>query len=152
MRYHNIIKIVMKVSEPTTPKEFAQYYDLRWRLLRKPWKQPKGSEHDDLDAQSVHIIASEKDDLIGIGRLHFNSPQEAQIRFMAVEKSHQNKGIGSKILKKLEEKGKQKGATSIVLDARSFAVDFYKKNGYHIIGESYLLFGSIQHFKMKKEL
>lgn len=40
----------------------------------------------------------------------------------------------------------------IVLDARDGAVNFYKKNGYHVEGDSYILFDTIPHFRMKKSL
>ena len=29
------------VSEPLTPQDFECYCELRWRVLRAPWKQPK---------------------------------------------------------------------------------------------------------------
>ena len=40
----------------------------------------------------------------------------------------------------------------MVLEARENAVPFYKSLGYHIEQESYLLFGEIQHYRMKKAL
>jgi ribosomal protein S18 acetylase RimI-like enzyme len=39
-----------------------------------------------------------------------------------------------------------------VLDAREPAVGFYEKLGYEVTGESYLLFNSIQHFRLQKTL
>ena len=36
----------MKVLEPKTKEDFKKYYDLRWRILRKPWNQPRGSEKE----------------------------------------------------------------------------------------------------------
>jgi predicted GNAT family N-acyltransferase len=50
----------------------------------------------------------------------------------------------------LEEKAKEMGMQEIVLEARENAVPFYKSIGYVIEKESYLLFGEIQHYRMKK--
>jgi ribosomal protein S18 acetylase RimI-like enzyme len=50
----------------------------------------------------------------------------------------------------LENIAQQKGFTEIVLDARENAVKFYQSIGYEIQEESYLLFGEIQHWKMRK--
>ena len=44
------------VIEPQTPEEFKQYYGLRYKILRKPWGQPKGSERDNNDEISYHRI------------------------------------------------------------------------------------------------
>ncbi len=142
----------MQIREPRTKNEFQKYYDFRWRTLRKPWKQPKGSEKDELEGQSIHLMACERGELIGVGRVHFNSPKEAQIRYMVVGEGYQRKGIGTAILKELEKRAKEKGAHYIVLNARKNAVDFYKKHGYRIIGKAHTLFGTIPHYKMRKKL
>ncbi|HIH97642.1 MAG TPA: GNAT family N-acetyltransferase [Thermoplasmata archaeon] len=141
-----------KMCEPQTEKEFEKYYELRWKMLRKPWNQPKGSEKDEREGESTHIMARTDDKVVGVGRVHFNSIAEAQVRYMAVEEGYQGGGIGGLILKALEGRVEKKGVKYIVLDARENAVGFYKKHGYRIIAKSYLLFGCIQHWKMRKDL
>jgi GNAT superfamily N-acetyltransferase len=59
-----------------------------------------------------------------------------EIKILWVDKSHRNKGIGSKLLKYVEEVAKEKGATVAMLDTFDFqAEEFYIKNGYLPIGE-----------------
>jgi len=142
----------MKIVEPKTEKEFEKYYDLRWRILRSPWNQEKGSEKDNLEDQSIHIMCLDQSNVVGVGRVHFNSEDEAQIRYMAVENNQQGRGIGGKILLELEGKVKEKGVKYIVLNSRESAVDFYKKYGYVVIGDAPTLFGVIRHFRMRKDL
>jgi len=142
----------MKASEPKTKEEFGKYYDLRWRILRKPWNQPRGSEKDELEGQGIHVMVTQGSKVIGAGRGHLNTADEAQIRYMAVDDGFQGRGIGSMILKRLEEKLKQRGANHIVLNARESAVDFYKRHGYKAAGRAHTLFGSIPHLKMRKNL
>jgi predicted GNAT family N-acyltransferase len=142
----------MKVRQPKTKKEYEKYYDLRWRILRKPWNQPKGSEKDELEEQSIHLMAYEKGKLLGVGRVHFNSSKEAQIRYMAVEERLRGKGAGTMILQDLEKRAKRKGSDHMVLNARESAVDFYKKHGYRIVAKAHTLFGAIPHYKMRKKL
>lgn len=138
------------IKQPETEKEFKAYYHLRWRVLREPWQQPRGSEKDELENESFHIMACDENKVVGVGRLHFNNKTEAQIRYMAVSPEHINEGIGALILKALEEKAKQGDCKTIMLDARENAVIFYKKKGYELLEKSHLLFDSIQHYKMKK--
>jgi ribosomal protein S18 acetylase RimI-like enzyme len=143
----------MEAIEPKTKEDFQRYYDLRWRILRKPWDQPVGSEKDELENQSIHIMVCQDDRKpIGVGRVHLNTPTEAQIRYMAVEEGFRSKGTGSIILKELEIRIKKKGAKYVTLNARESAVKFYERNGYHVVEKTHTLFGSIPHYKMEKRL
>jgi hypothetical protein len=70
----------MRIIEPSTPAQFSDYYELRWKILRKPWNQPRGSERDALDETATHLMLLDEDGApAGVGRLHFNSIREAQI-------------------------------------------------------------------------
>jgi ribosomal protein S18 acetylase RimI-like enzyme len=141
------------IKQPKTDKEFQDYYELRWRILRQPHKQPLGSEKDDLEELSTHLIAYFEGKIpAAVGRAHFNSESEAQIRFMAVEPYYQNTGIGSSLLADLEKRVKIRGASYIVLNSRESAIGFYAKNGYKKTGEAGILFGSIKHIRMRKHL
>ena len=142
------------VIEPQTPEEFKQYYSLRYEILRKPWGQSKGSERDNNDEISHHrmIIDEITGDTIAVGRLQFNTKEKAQIRYMAVADNYQGQGLGSKIVTALEDIALDKGASRIILQARSNAVQFYQSNGYEIVEKTHLLFDEIQHWLMKKEL
>jgi GNAT superfamily N-acetyltransferase len=142
----------MTVRPPQTPEEFEKYYRLRWKILRAPWNQPEGSEKDDFEKQSIHIIAFENDEVIGVGRVHFNSSSEAQLRYMAVDEQWQGKGIGKLILDELERRVVEQGANKIILHARDNAVKFYEMNGYEVHKPSHRLFGSIQHYLMEKKI
>ncbi|MBS7650438.1 MAG: GNAT family N-acetyltransferase [Candidatus Bathyarchaeia archaeon] len=142
----------IRIREPKTAEEFDKYYELRWRVLREPWGQPPGSEKDDLEGEAAHIVASIGGKIIGVGRIHFNSDIEAQIRYMAVESRYRNMGVGSKILKKLEDIARGRGARMIVLNAREEAVKFYRKHGYEVVGDAGTLFDSIRHWRMSKTL
>jgi GNAT superfamily N-acetyltransferase len=142
-----------RIATPSTDQEFEKYYDLRWRMLRKPWDQPRGSEKDALENTSIHLmVCDDKDNIIGIGRAHFNSAEEAQVRFMAVEEGYQKKGIGSIILTELEKKIIDHGAKYIILNARDTAIPFYKKHLYYEVKMTVSLFGSIPHHVMRKDL
>ena len=142
------------VIEPQTPEEFKQYYNLRFEILRKPWGQPKGSERDNDDEISHHrmIIDEITGDTIAVGRLQFNTKEEAQIRYMAIAERYQGQGLGCNIVTALEDIALDKGASRIILQARSNAVQFYQSNGYEIVKKTHLLFDEIQHWLMKKEL
>ena len=142
-----------QIKQPVTEEEFKDYFHLRWKLLRAPWNQPEGSETDDIEDQCFHLMAVDaKKKVIGIARLQFNSAIEAQIRYMAIASAFERKGIGRELVNTLEQQAKSTSHKKIILDAREQAVDFYKKLGYEITGESYLLFDLIQHYRMQKTI
>ena len=144
----------MKIIEPKTSEEFRKYYNLRYEVLRKPWRQPLGSERDDGEETSIHrmIINKLTGKTLAVGRLQFNSKDEAQIRYMAVSDDFQGQGLGSQIISSLEDAARRNGIKWMVLSARENALQFYKKNGYKIVEKTHLLFGQIQHWLMRKEL
>jgi ribosomal protein S18 acetylase RimI-like enzyme len=71
---------------------------------------------------------------------------------MAVANSLQRKGVGVSLMNALEVYAFGRRVTKVVLHAREIAVPFYEYCGYTIIEKSYLLFDSIQHYLMSKEI
>jgi ribosomal protein S18 acetylase RimI-like enzyme len=148
-----MINSAYQIVTPSTDQDFERYFQLRWEVLRKPWNRPKGTEQDDLEHSCIHkMVLSGNDRVVACGRLQFSNDVEGQIRYMAVDRNFQGKGLGSIVLKELEAIAKEKGRKYMVLQARENALLFYKSQGYHEIEKSYLLFGIIQHYLMRKEL
>jgi ribosomal protein S18 acetylase RimI-like enzyme len=96
------------------------------------------------------MMIDARDAAVAVGRLHFNSIREAQIRYMAVAVGQQRRGFGSRLLQALEEKAASLGAACIVLDARETALGFYRKQGYSADGPGHVLYNCISHVRMHK--
>jgi ribosomal protein S18 acetylase RimI-like enzyme len=138
---------------PETAAEWEDYFDLRWRVLRAPWDQPRGSEQDGRENNSQHLMVVGPDARpLAVGRLHFNTPDEAQVRFMAVDPQSQGRGLGSLILCEFERRARAAGATSIVLNARDDAQRFYRKHGFVLVGPAETIFATVKHVRMRKDL
>lgn len=143
----------MKISSPSNPEEFEKYYRLRWEVLRKPWNQPIGSERDDTENSSLHLMSlDDEGNVTGVCRMHLNTPEEAQVRYMAVAPNQQGKGTGAALLQEAEKAAVAQGAHKMVLQARDTALGFYERCGYKVIQKTHLLYGSIQHYLMEKTL
>ena len=146
-------ELAFNIRLPETAEDWEAYYTCRWELLRKPWDQPLGSEKDEHDADGYHVMAVDgQGQVIGVGRVHFNNPAEAQVRYMAVREDCSQQGIGSLILTKLENYAVEKGAQKIMLFARENAIDFYLKRGYFNQGPAHNLYGQIPHLHMTKTI
>lgn len=141
----------MNVKQAASDKEIEQIIDLRDRILRQPWGQPKETATDTLEQSSINAyIRDAAENIIACGRLQENENKIGQIRFMAVDNTQQGKGLGKKIVEFLEVKAKQLHLSKIELQARENAVEFYKSMGYSIKEPSFLLWGQIQHYLMEK--
>ena len=140
----------IEIRSPGTDLEWENYYNLRYRILRQPWGQQKGSERNEGDATGIHLALFEYDSIKAIARLDISGVDEGQVRFVAVEINNQGKGFGRRIMKEAESISISRGDTQMILHAREVAVDFYKNQGYQILEKSHLLFERIQHYLMQK--
>ena len=86
--------------------------------------------------EKVAAFVKDKNDLtVGgiLGEIHWGW---LYIKGLWVSDSARSKGLGSKLLRKLEEHAFSKGITNYRLETTSFqALKFYKKHGYELFGE-----------------
>lgn len=144
---------IFTVKQPISEDEFKAYHQIRFEQLRQPWHQPKGSEVDDLENQSVHrMVVDQYGNVAAVGRMHKTSCFVAQIRFMAVSDKYQGKGLGKIVLNALEDEARIQGVETIELNAREVALNFYQACGYQLLNEAHTLYGEIKHFAMVKQL
>jgi predicted GNAT family N-acyltransferase len=140
----------IEIRTPQTEKEWEAYYDLRYRILREPLDQPRGSERNDGDETGEHFALYDNSVLKAIARLDHSGEQIAQVRFVAVEGNQQGMGYGRLIMEATEKRAKERGDEKMILHARDYAVDFYLRLGYTLIEPSHKLFGVLQHYLMEK--
>jgi predicted GNAT family N-acyltransferase len=141
-----------EIRSPTSEEEWERYDDFRWEILRKPLKMSHIPLKDNLEKLSTHLMAvTSEGKILACGRLHLNTSFEAQIRYMGVSEDLRRSGIGSKMIKKLEEEAINQGANQIMLNARENAVAFYKSLGYFEVGpyESDI---KVPHTRMEKKI
>lgn len=110
---------------------------------------PIESMFDDLEKSSIHLIAVITERIVAAGRVHFNSSDQAQIRFMCVDKDFRREGLGSKILSELEKNALKGGCSEVMLNARDIAMKFYLSSGYKKI-KAYNSETGLPHTQMKK--
>lgn len=142
---------MMNIRIPTTEKEWEEYYDLRYRILRKPLGKPVGSEKNDGDKTGKHFALYSHNQLKAIARLDQAGRDISQVRFVAVEENTQGQGFGKKIMRAVEFDSKKSGNQKMILQARENALEFYLKLDYKVIKKTHLLFDQVQHYLLEKE-
>ena len=141
-----------EIRSPTSEEEWERYDNFRWEVLRKPLKMSHIPLKDNLEEASIHLMGvTSEGKILACGRLHLNTSEEAQIRYMGVSEDLRRSGIGSKMIEKLEEEAINQGANQVMLNARENAVAFYKSLGYFEVGpyESDI---QIPHIRMEKQI
>ena len=142
----------IEIREPKSNAEWEAYFQLRYDVLRKPLGQAPGSERNSGDESAIHFALYADKKLVAVARLDEVDEQSAQTRFVAVDPTVQKSGFGLMIMEAVEKRAKADGKTKMILHARDYAAEFYKKIGYKLIGESYKLFDVLQHYLMEKQL
>jgi predicted GNAT family N-acyltransferase len=143
---------MVEIRTPQTASEWETYYDLRFRILREPLQQPRGSERNEGDATGQHFALYSHGMLQAIARLDQVDENASQVRFVAVESHLQGNGIGQQLMQAVETACAEQKVGKLVLHARDYAVNFYEKLGYTLIGPSYKLFDVLQHYLMEKKM
>ncbi len=145
---------MIKISSPHTRDEFKSYYELRYKVLRKTWGLPKGTEKDDYEPISRHFMALEEStgEIIGVVKLFEKEPGVAWFSHMAVIPERQHQGIGKMLLKHVEEIAQKEGFATIGCMARLTTTGYFEKAGYKINGLPSHYIGTTQVVWMEKKI
>mgnify|MGYP002381315787 CR=1 FL=1 len=147
--------LLAELIHPDDPR-FPSLLDLRWRVLRHPWHQPRGSERDEYDGPHRTLVAHAGVMVDGfvaaVGRIHRLDLGLAQVRYMAVDPEHRGKGLGKLVLHRLEDEARTWGSVTIIMNAREDALGFYRSAGYEDAGPGPTLFDRIRHRRLIKHL
>jgi len=86
-----------------------------------------------------HLVAVMEDKIVGFISWYIKSNNIAWISMLEVDINNQHKGIGTKLIKKVEQQAKQLKIKAIALETQEkaeWAINFYKLNGYKILSNS----------------
>lgn len=105
---------------------------------------PEQEEWDGLDAEALHVIASNADNrAMGTARLLATG----QLGRMAVLKEYRRQGVGSALLRAIIELAAKRNMQNLFLHAQTHAIDFYAKHAFSAYGSIFQEAG-ISHQKM----
>lgn len=122
-----------KISTPSNEQELNAYFHFRWQVLRQPFNLPEGSEKDEYEPVAEHrMIKDGKGNVIAVGRIHLNTPEEAQVKHIAVSTELRGKGIGQMIVSALEVVARDMGVERLVTNSMDASVEFFRSCGYEV--------------------
>lgn len=99
-------------------------------------EQGFSTDEDEIDNHCTHVLFYDDGKPFATGRV-FIEESNYVIGRVCVLENYRGKGYGVEIIKQLENKAKEMGATSTHLGAQCRAKEFYEKLGYVEYGEVY---------------
>ncbi|MDR3539432.1 MAG: GNAT family N-acetyltransferase [Desulfosporosinus sp.] len=115
---------------------YSQAVELRYKIFFAPLNISMDAVFDNLEEQSIHLVAHIGDTTLGYARLTIEK-NLGQISQMVVDSFNREKGIGAELIKILIDKFVDMGVYDIFLNARVSALGFYKKLGFISVGQDF---------------
>jgi N-acetylglutamate synthase-like GNAT family acetyltransferase len=145
---------MITIKTPTTREDFKNYYGLRYRVLREPFGQAKGTEKDDFEPISKHFMAidDQTGEVVGVVKLFEKEPGVCQFSHLAVHETHQHQGIGRLLMDTVENVARKDGYKVLGAMSRLTTTKYFEKFGFHVQGLPAHYFGTTQVVWMEKNL
>lgn len=145
---------MIEIRVPKTRDDFRLYYELRYRVLRQPWAQDRGTEKDDFEPISCHYMAWDTDADIPVGVIKLYEKEDGVGCFshLAVDSKYQHTGIGKLLVNTVEDKARELGYTRIGCFSRLNSTDYFERKGYKVAGLPSRYFLTTQVVWMEKSL
>jgi predicted GNAT family N-acyltransferase len=131
-------------------RELEAALELRHQVFCVEQGVPEHEELDGRDADGVHLVALQGDELVGTCRL---LPVGRTIQFsrLAVRADVRRGGIATAMLEVAEAQARSMGARRLVLHAQTYVRSLYEQAGYRPRGGVFREAG-IEHVAMEREL
>ena len=141
-----------EVSIKEVPVE--KVYGLRSKVLRPG--QPIESCHylEDLLPGVFHLAAEQQGEVIGIASFYpeshpqIDSDESWRLRGMATDPAVRGQGVGRELLKEGIRQCASRGAGILWCNARTSAIEFYRKLNFDIKGEEFMIKNIGPHYLM----
>ncbi len=141
-----------------TSEERAAVFAVRMIVFVEEQAVPPEEELDALDLTALHFLARRADlppddpeSVVAAARLLDKGGGVGKVGRVAVLGAHRGRGVGSLLMRFIEETARAQGFTRLSLDAQCQAIPFYERLGYGAEGEIFLD-ANIEHRRMHKSL
>lgn len=108
-------------------------------------------EQEPLPEEKVRNVAIQDEIIVGFGEYN---REENEVTGLYVQPDYTGRGIGEKLLEKVEKNAKEQGLEKLTCLSTVTAKDFYQKHGYKVLAEKtrQMEDQNLKVYKMEKEL
>ena len=130
---------------------YPEELELRYRVLRAPLGMTRDSVKFPFDTDSLHLVEVDAGRVVGCVLFHPESERSGRLFQMAVDPTQQRTGLGSRLVRALEEELVRRGFQEVTLHARAAVRGFYETLGYSVYDEPFVEV-NIPHLHMRRRL
>ncbi|MBA3272649.1 MAG: GNAT family N-acetyltransferase [Chthoniobacterales bacterium] len=151
------------MSEQATPRvkvrpaRAHELLELRHRVLRAGFGREEASFDGDDDPRTRHFVAVDHDDaVVGCASImpdSYGGKPSWRLRGMAIEEGWRSRGVGAELLRVIDAfvaSDSSLAAPQLWCNARTPAVEFYKRNGWVVVSDEFVIETAGPHFKMTR--
>lgn len=128
---NEIEKIIDLQSLSLFNLDYKEYNEQQLNAIIKSQKQVRLMQNDEI----IYVAESSEGSIIGFGAFIQTNLNTGEIAGIYVDPTYSGKGIGTQIIKKIEDKALQKGILQLNVNSSLNSINFYYKNGYKLVGD-----------------
>lgn len=132
-------------------KDMASIMRIREAVFINEQNIPPEQEWDELDSQAIHFLSIDGNYAMGTARLTKETEDCGRIGRVAVLKDWRGLHIGEAIIQAVIQEAKLQGFKTLTLSAQKYAIKFYQRFGFEVVGDEFLEVG-IPHVDMNYQI
>ena len=117
---------------------YNQTIDLRFEEFHKNYNRTREHIFDEVEEDAIKIAAVINNKVVGHARAFVNHNNIAEVTQVVIHREYRGQNIGSKMMITLLNRLREENIHSAQLDARMYAVNFYRKLGFEGISNVFI--------------
>ena len=132
-----------------SPEDRLKAFMVRWVVFCGEQGVRYDIEHDEFEDTATHVLGEIDGEPVAAGRLRC-LPDYAKLERIAVRAPYRGRGIGAEITRFLMKLARERGYSSLRMNAQAYLEEFYARLGFRAVGGIFLEAG-IEHVTMVRE-
>ena len=128
-------------KEVATAEELAQAQRIRAQVLEAEQGFPHEVNIDGLDPSAIHVLVLDDKVPVATARLTVSAEGEGKIARIAVLPSHRGRGLGKRLIRRLESLARPNGLHTLYVEPHAHLEPFFRRLGYEKVPGSVTLGG-----------
>ena len=110
---------------------YKEYNEQQLNAIIKSQKQVRLMQNDEI----IYVAESSEGSILGFGAFIQTNLNTGEIAGIYIDPKYLGKGIGTQIIKKIEDKALQKGILQLNVNSSLNSINFYHRKGYKLARE-----------------
>lgn len=128
---NNKLAGTISIKEVASVEELAQAQQIRVQVLEDEQGFPHDVNIDGLDSSAIHVLMLDDNVPVATARLTVSAERAGKIARIAVLPSHRGRGLGKRLIRRLESLARRKGLHALYVEPHAHLEPFFRRLGYN---------------------